>query len=166
MGQVSLTQSTVAGCDSTISHAVTVIPTPNPVIAGNDSACAHKVETYQVNSPVAGHTYLWNVTGGTILTANNGSSIQVKWGTMGSGNVTLRQTSPFGCDSIVSMSVVILVTPTPVISGEDSTCSNKFYTYRIVPVAGHVYQWNVSGGNIIGSSQADSVSVQWASAGC
>ncbi len=115
---------------------------------------------------MAGDKYAWQVTGGTIVGATNTNSITVAWGMPGIGSVTLRQTSSFGCDSTVSKPAIqIMRTPAPVITGPDSTCQNKKYTYSVPSVTGDSYNWQVSGGTIIGSSTGSSVLVAWGNPG-
>ncbi len=158
---ISITQTSSFGCDSSVTRSdIRIQRTPAPVIAGPDSTCQNEAYTFSVPA-VAGDTYAWQVTGGTIVGTSTGSSIQVVWGTPGTGNVQVTQTSGFGCDSTVAASVTILRTPMPVITGPDSTCQNKIYTFSVPAVPGDSYLWQVSSGNIIGSSTSNSVQVAW-----
>ncbi|HCS21931.1 MAG TPA: hypothetical protein DIW47_15475, partial [Bacteroidetes bacterium] len=92
----------------------TIVQTPKPVISlPNDSTCENKIATYSV-TPVGGETYLWSVSGGSIIGSNTASSINVLWGAPGNGIITVTQTSAFGCDSTVQDTVLIVYTPTPV----------------------------------------------------
>ncbi|TNE79786.1 MAG: hypothetical protein EP332_09870, partial [Bacteroidetes bacterium] len=165
-GSVSITQTNAFGCDSAISLPVVVFPTPVPVIAGlTDTSCENKIQAYSI-TPAAGHTYSWNVTGGAIIGATNGTSVNVLWSAPGTGTLAVTQTSDFGCDSTVTADVTIVQTPKPVISlPNDSACLNKIYAYSVTPVAGETYSWNVSGGSIIGSSSTNSINVLWTTLG-
>lgn len=67
---------------------------PTPIITGNMNVCGTTIHTYTV-SAIAGSTYDWTVTGGTILSPMPyGNTIQVQWGTNGVGTVSIAQTAP------------------------------------------------------------------------
>ncbi|PSJ74816.1 hypothetical protein C7N43_22070 [Sphingobacteriales bacterium UPWRP_1] len=79
--------------------AVTVHQTPSPVIAQNGTVassanvCAN--ETYTYTTPaIAGSTYVWTVTGGTILSGQGTSQISVQWNSGTAGNISVVQTVP------------------------------------------------------------------------
>ncbi|MBK8473547.1 MAG: hypothetical protein IPL33_16130 [Sphingobacteriales bacterium] len=58
------------------------------------NVCGTTIHTYTV-SAIAGSTYDWTVTGGTILSPMPyGNTIQVQWGTNGVGTVSIAQTAP------------------------------------------------------------------------
>src|SRR5690606_39283578 len=113
-----------------------LVQTPKPVIVlPHDTTCENKTAVYSV-TPVAGETHSWNVSGGSIIGANNGSSINVLWAGPGAGTVEVTQTSSFGCDSTVSANVTIVQTPKPVIVlPNDTTCENKIAVYSVTQVA-------------------------------
>ncbi len=165
-GTVTVTQVSSFGCDSTISAQVTIVQTPKPVIQlPNDSACEFKIVNYSV-TPVAGETYFWQVNGGQVIGSATGSSVNILWGTRGTGTISLTQVSAFGCDSTVSGSVTIVYTPVPVITyPNDTACEHNIYTYSVNAAAGETILWNASGGQIIGSATGSSVNVLWAAAG-
>jgi gliding motility-associated-like protein len=163
-GVVSVTQTSPLGCDSTITDTITVIYTPAPVLTGADTTCHNKIYTYSVTN-VAGDSYVWNVTNGTIVTGQSTNTVDVLWGTAGSGTVSVTQTSPLGCDSTLSATITILYTPTPVISGPDSTCHNNIYTYSTSGISGDSYIWNVNNGTIVAGQGTNSVDILWGTAG-
>ncbi len=141
---------------------VTIMRTPAPVITGPDSTCQNKQYVYATPA-VAGDTYAWQVTGGTIVGASNTNTVTVAWGLPGLGTVQVTQTSNFGCDSTVNFigGVTILRTPAPVISGPDSTCQNKQYVYSVPSVPGDTYAWQVTGGTIVGATNTNTITVAW-----
>ncbi|HYG14396.1 MAG TPA: PKD domain-containing protein, partial [Bacteroidia bacterium] len=165
-GTVTLTQTSPFGCDSTVSTGgVVIMYTPAPVIAGADSACHNKIYTYSTPA-IANDSYSWSVTNGTIISGQGTNSIDILWGAAGTGTVTLTQTSPFGCDSTVSLSVIrILYTPAPVLTGEDSACHNKLFTYSTPAVTGDTYNWSVTNGTIVSGQGTNSIAIQWGAAG-
>ncbi|MBI1223592.1 MAG: hypothetical protein GC180_13400, partial [Bacteroidetes bacterium] len=165
-GTVSVTQTSPFGCDSTVSENVTIVLTPTPVITlPNDSACQNKIYNYSVPS-VSGNTYVWDVSGGAFVGDSTSNSVNILWGSVGTGTVSVTQTSGFGCDSTVSSDVTIVYTPMPVISlPNDTACENKIYNYSVTPAAGETFSWSVNGGSIIGSSTGDNINVLWAGPG-
>lgn len=66
---------------------------PSPVIAGNNNACINGTQTYSVPA-TAGHTYTWQVTGGTILSGQGTNQITVMWGNEGVGSVNVEEGTP------------------------------------------------------------------------
>ncbi len=85
----------------------------------------------------------------------------VAWGLPGNGTVQVKQTSDWGCDSVVQRTIRIQRTPAPVITGADSGCQNKKYVYAVPAVAGDTYAWQVTGGTIVGSASTNSITVAW-----
>jgi gliding motility-associated-like protein len=163
-GSITLTQTNPFGCDSAVSRTITIRPTPAPVITGSATVCAFKTTTYTTNTS-AGNTYQWNVAGGTILGSATDTIVSVRWNGSGSGTIILTQTNSFGCDSTVSRSITINPTPTPVISGPSPACAFKATTYTTNTTTGNTYQWNVTGGTILGSSTDTSITVKWNGSG-
>ncbi|MHB1277098.1 MAG: hypothetical protein ACYC1Q_01730, partial [Bacteroidia bacterium] len=166
-GSISLTQTSAIGCDSTTTLSVIIQRTPAPLIVmANDSVCENKIETYSV-AAFSGDSYSWSVNGGSVIGSTSGTSIDVLWGSSGTGTVSVTQTSDWGCDSTVSSNVIIVPTPIPVIVlANDTACENKILSYSIAtPSAGHTYAWSVNGGAIIGSASGTSINVLWAGPG-
>jgi hypothetical protein len=58
------------------------------------------------------NTFLWSVTGGVIIGANNSNTVNVNWGSAGSGVLNLTQTSNLGCAKTISQNITILSLPT------------------------------------------------------
>ncbi len=126
---------------------LTALPTPNPIISGPTSVMTESVTTYSV-AAVAGNTYSWSVDAlGAIITADDQNTINIEWGTStGTATITLSQTSPASCTTIVTYEVD--VRDWPVIIGDFSVCANSTEVYESKEVAGHDYQWVVQGGTI------------------
>jgi gliding motility-associated-like protein len=159
-GVISINQSNTFGCDSTVSYAVTVKLKPAPVLTGPPVNCELDTTTYSVQN-IIGDTYIWNVTGGSIVGLSVGSSIEVLWTSPGNGEVRLRQISPDGCDSIVTKSIYINPLPQPVISGPSIVCEDEPAAYNVTPVNNNLYNWSVSGGSISGSTTSNTLNVIW-----
>lgn len=147
-GTVTLTETTPpsqGGCSKTVSINVTINPLPNPVISGPPTppVCVNSVQTYSTPS-VAGHTYLWSVTGGIIQGVNNNNSVSIRWTSVGTGTVTVTQTnSATNCSKTVSRNIPVnalpVVTITP--SGPTTLCDGGTITLAATP--GFVtYAWS------------------------
>jgi uncharacterized protein (DUF1501 family) len=63
---------------------------PVPVITASSAACANGITAYSVPA-VAGNTYLWIVSGGTIVSGQGTNSIQVQWNNGAIGEVHVQQ---------------------------------------------------------------------------
>ncbi len=156
---------------SSASQSVTVHDTPGQAITGSLSVCANGQETYSVAS--SGNNYVWNVSGGGILSGQGTPTVNIQWLTSGTGTVQVTETNAIGCSTTTTANVTIHPLPTPFIPGSaDSSggttqdrieaCFDDFKTYSIIaPTAGSTYLWEITGGTIIGSNTADSVVVHW-----
>ena len=65
----------------------------SPLVSGIATVCAANTLTYSV-PPIAGSTYQWTVTNGTIVSGQNTATISVQWGAGSVGTVTVVQTTP------------------------------------------------------------------------
>jgi hypothetical protein len=164
VGNVSVKQTNTFTCDSTVSKNITINPTPVPVINGPSNICEYKTSTYTTNKNI-GNSYLWNVVGGTIQSANNDTFVTIVWGNTGVGNISVKQTNAFTCDSTVSKSITINPTPVPIINGLSSVCEYKTFTYTTNKTVGNSYLWNVVGGTIQAVNNDTFVSVIWGNNG-
>ena len=75
---------------------VTVDAIPTPEVAGPDEVCDFDVTDYSTLE-VAGNTYNWEVTGGTITDGQGTYMVTVEWGEPGSGTVAVTEESVAGC---------------------------------------------------------------------
>ncbi len=161
---LTLTQINSVGCDSIITDTIFVAPTPEPEINGPDTACEYV--TYPFSTSLnAGYTYQWSSATGLIQGSFTAATASISFASPGLHIVTLRVTNTFGCDSLVSDTVLVFSKPDPIISGEDSTCQNKIYTYTTPDIPGNTYMWNVSGGTVLGANNGSSLSVLWTTTG-
>jgi large repetitive protein len=104
-----------SGCSTIQPVVVTVNPLPTPAITGPDPVCVTvngNNSTY-TTANVAGHTYNWTVTGGTIVTGQGTNTITVNWTTAGPGSVSVTETiTTSGCSGSITKSVT--VNPKPI----------------------------------------------------
>jgi hypothetical protein len=105
------------GCADIKPVVVTINSVPAPAIAGPTPVCVSVTGTTSAYSTpaIAGHTYNWTVTGGTIATGQGTSSITVTWITAGAGSVSVAQTiTASGCTG--NNVLTVTVNPKPVTS--------------------------------------------------
>ncbi len=155
------------GCGTTTStnSLVTINPLPVPTITGASSAAqsqsgvAYSTETGKSN-------YVWTITGGTITSGQNTSSITVTWGAGVSGSLTVTYQSN-GCSPVspTGKTVTLSTQSVPVITlGSSSVCLNDISTYS-TESSKFDYAWTVVGGTIQSGQGTNSVSVKWDGSG-
>ncbi|MBK6291509.1 MAG: T9SS type A sorting domain-containing protein [Ignavibacteria bacterium] len=176
-GTRTLTVIETAGlCTATATANVTVTAKPAPVITRVsplgllNQACLDETITY--STPNGGSTtYLWTVTGGTITGVNNANAVTINWTAIGNQTLSVVETSTVntGCVGTTSLSVSVEEQPNPVISGGTPVCSGSTQTYSVTAVAGHTYNWSITGlasdRTITTSVTGSSMSVTWNNAG-
>lgn len=93
-GTVRVTETvTVGGCfKTTAPYNVNITDIPNPLVSGNYQVCSGATSETYSTPDVGTHTYLWTVTGGTIVSGQNTHSIAVDWTTPGNGSVRVDET--------------------------------------------------------------------------
>lgn len=105
---------TSAGCSDIKEVVVTVNPLPTPVVLGPTPVCQTTgglTSTY-LTTNVAGHTYTWVVTGGTIVTGQGTSTITVNWTAPGAGSVNVTETiTSTGCAANSMKAITITAKP-------------------------------------------------------
>jgi large repetitive protein len=108
--------TSAGGCSDIKPVIVTVNPLPTPVITGPTPVCVSVTGTTSTYTTpnVAGHTYNWTVTGGTIATGQGTNTITVTWTTAGAGSVNVTETiTATGCFKAAAP-LAVTVNPKPV----------------------------------------------------
>jgi gliding motility-associated-like protein len=165
-GNATITLSEVNSvfCDSTITFIVTVLPQPVPVLAGPQVMCSRKLSNYSVSGIDNADLINWTINGGIILGSMATPNVDVIWTTSGQGELIAQVTNQSGCDSIIVYSVTILEGSEPELEGPPRSCKNDTCVYSVSQVQGHIYYWQVSGGNMILTNN-NSATVLWQTAG-
>lgn len=84
---------------------------PPDIINGANIICENSTETYSTLT-TPNTIYNWTVNGGVIV-SNNGASVDILWGSIGSGVITLSATNQYGCNSApISLNVTKTSGPT------------------------------------------------------
>ena len=60
-----------------------------PAIAGAQIVSNNQTGVIYSTPNIPGHTYLWSVTGGVIVSGGNTNQISVNWGVVGAGSVSV-----------------------------------------------------------------------------
>ena len=138
------------GCGSTSTTVdVVVNPLPDPVISGANNVCQNDEETYTTPS-VAGHTYTWSASLGTLINTS-ANSVTIRWGTVGNGSVTVTETiTATGCNKTTTPYAVTVNPGPPVVapsfvSGLTNICRNGTLDLDVSNVATAIeYIWDFS----------------------
>ncbi|MFZ2339142.1 MAG: PKD-like domain-containing protein [Bacteroidales bacterium] len=153
------------GCGSTSTTVdVAVNPLPDPVISGANNVCQNDEEIYTTPS-VAGHTYSWSTSLGTIVGSSTGNSVTIRWNTVGNGSVTVAETiTATGCNKTTTPYPVTVNPGPPTIapafmSGLTNICRNGTLNLDVSNVATAIeYIWDFSW--IPGTSNATTAASQ------
>jgi hypothetical protein len=169
-GNVQVLERNAKGCaGTTVSKPITINALPaTSNISGNATVCVNATgSSYNVFN-TTGSTYAWTITGGTIASGINTSSITVNWnGAAGSGNVKVIETNNKGCvGTAINKSITINTIPvTSPITGNGSVCANGTNAYNVSNTAGSTYTWTITGGSQVTITNGNSITVTWGAAG-
>ena len=138
------------GCIDTISKVVVVLPGQGPEI---ETDCCYGTvcpgDTSSFCTPTVCTTYLWNVTGGSIISGAGTSCIQVKWNNTYSGPTTVSLELPgcgtAPCPGTTTIPVPVLYPNLP-INGPVILCAGASGSYTLPTLPGTYYTWTVNGG--------------------
>lgn len=168
-GSVSLTLLTTGNgtCPPDSDQVVfTLSPRPSPIITGPDPVCEFTGGHNYSTASVAGHSYLWSVSGGIIVSGQGTNTIGVSWSAFGMGTVSVTQTNADGCDTTFILPVTINPKPNPLIIGSPPFCEwSTGNPYSVTSTAGNTYVWTVSGGTINSGQGTPAILVDWGTAG-
>ena len=154
-------------CSSTAVETVTINATPTQTaINGLATVCNGSTQNYNVTN-VGGQNYTWTVTGGTIVSGAGTSAINVQWTTVGTQTVAVTiTTAGTSCSTSLTRNVAVEDQPAPAITGTSPVCTGTTTSYSTPAVAGHTYQWTLSGGGTaVSGSTSNSFDVAWSTAG-
>jgi len=143
-GTIQLTevdQSQPTNCSTTTPvYNVIINPAPTPVITGLQAPCGQTTQLYTIGPPLANHSYLWTVTGGTPASGAN-SSISVNWGNTNPVTIDIVESITYAPGVVCSahapafpVNLVLIPDAAGVISGPSSACQTLSKTYTVAPI--------------------------------
>jgi uncharacterized delta-60 repeat protein len=98
-GTANLTVQAVNECGNGVASpafAITVNDTPEPAISGLTIVCQNWNADYQTEVHT-GSSYIWTVTGGSIVAGANTAAVSVNWNSAGSGTLKVAETTASNC---------------------------------------------------------------------
>ncbi|HEX9459664.1 MAG TPA: hypothetical protein VGA84_10995, partial [Thermoanaerobaculia bacterium] len=151
-GSYSVTVTDSNGCTGTSAPTTVTANAPPPAtISAPSSACANSVVSASIaGGPVAGATYTWTVSNGTLQTGQGTASITFSVGTATPVSLSVVATLN-GCSANGSASVTVgAFIPTITASGPTTFCSGGSVT--LTSSAGASFQWLLNGSPIGGAN--------------
>lgn len=125
-------------------------------------ACANASATYYVPY-VDGYSYTWSVSGGSWSPGANDAEINVLWGDIGSGTITLVQTDSNGNSQVLNLCVEILESPVAAFTASTTTpCLGSSVAFTNTTTGASSYFWDFGDGN---SSTLANPNYAWSSPG-
>ena len=176
---IRLTEVSPMGCTTRVYYSVTVNPNPTPSISGPTTICAGQNYVYTTQNNAPNNSYAWSFTGtnsagATFVSGQNTASATVTTANPGQFSLQVVETVvATSCTGTATYGpVTVISSPTPSISRVSpagplgQACVGQTITYQTPNVAGHTYQWSVTGGgSIVGASTNNSVQIQWSASG-
>ena len=142
---------------------ISVNPMPLPEVFGDVVMCAGTIDKVYYTTAIAGQTYEWRCSGGEITDGQNTPQITVDWGYGATGSVYVIATNTAtGCIGQSALKVITLnPLPAPVISGATTVTAYSVQPYSTPNVAGHLYTWDVIGGEVSSGDHTSQVEITW-----
>lgn len=142
--------------------------------AGEKTSCANEIKTYAA-SRTDGKSYTWRIVGGTLVSGQGTSSINVKWVNdtqtpIVKDSIILGYTTQYYCTPSDSAREKVTVNPIPhanaVSTAGMEVCENSTTTFTTNTVTAHAtsFVWDVSGGTS-SSYTITPLSVNWGDSG-
>lgn len=138
-------------------------------INGTKEVCQQNTESVYLLSGMPGSVYLWSINGDTSKIKGQGTgSILVSYSQAGTFNLRVVETSQYGCvGNPVLFQLIVHPKPnTSPIQGDSIVCYPNLnnHVYSVNGLNGSVFQWWVNSGSIVGTSNTNSITVNWSGA--
>ena len=169
VARIVVTITSARGCMYTVSKDITISNRLQPRIGTNDPVefCANSIapRTYFVRFPTAGNNYNWTVNGGTIVNANNDSTIvNVVWQGAGQHEIFVGESNPAtagiacqGNSASIMVNVKALPQLTSAVTGPAEVCIGVANTFTISASNYDLLEWEVESNNYQISALDDSL---------
>jgi len=167
----SITVNSVTCSGNPQNYVISTNPLPTPDIQTVQPVCEQTNGLVYSTANLPNHGYQWSITGGTITSSSNTSSITVNWGTSGTGSLSVTESinssSPV-CQSTNTKSVTLLPRPVPTITANyniaNGICLNQTGSYQ-TEAGMSDYTWTISAGGNITIQNNQNLSVNWVTTG-
>ena len=159
-------------------------------VVGNSEDCMNNISVYSVSGTPLPATYIWNVTGGNVVSTGTGT-VSIDWSSVGSGSVGVTLYDVSGAViGTPSLTVTVNPLPQPVLTTDFTNncviykehegqviptvvndtcwhvCENGIVHYFANPVnVGSSFNWNVTGAQSFVAISNNEIEVIWGSAG-
>ncbi|TVR38274.1 MAG: PKD domain-containing protein, partial [Bacteroidia bacterium] len=138
------------GCSDSITLIVEVLEGEGPMIESDccdGTVCPGEISSFFSNTDCT--DFVWTVTGGTIISGQGTSMIEVEWDATYSVPTTVSLETPncnnAPCPGITTIHVPVLYPNLP-ISGPVNLCQGNSGTFYLPSLPGTYYDWTVTGG--------------------
>jgi gliding motility-associated-like protein len=165
--EITVNYTDVNGCTAVSPTVlpINVIPLPIPSLDGPGIVCEASLVTYSTDSTAGQSNFVWNVTGGTIVSGGTitNPSVSVSWDGIGPFQVSISYTDVNGCVASPPTILPVTVNPLPVpgITGPNTVCFETTETYTTESGSGITnYSWSVNGGTVISGGTATDASIE------
>ncbi|MCW3125712.1 MAG: hypothetical protein JWO03_1370, partial [Bacteroidetes bacterium] len=153
-------------------------------ITGDTAVCAGETSVYHA-PVVAGATYSWSPSGGTVAGTSTLDSVVIQWGAAGTGTLIVTINNPNNTVTTYTLTVTIHPRPHPVISTVPyatcpvdtdrqggtglpghgpvcvKVCKGATISYSTPLHALSTYQWIVTGASVVTGVNTNSINVTW-----
>jgi PKD repeat protein len=155
-------------CIDSIKKTVIISNLPGPDIECVATVCAGDTAKYCTNA-VGCSSFLWTVTGGTIIAGQNTSCVTVQWGSgnpQGTINLIATGCTPTYCPQGTTLTIPIIPL-TGTIAGAALVCNNTTESYSLPAWPGTTYNWTLSGGGVIApfNTNTNQININWTAIG-
>jgi len=167
----SITASSVTCSGNPQNYIINTNPLPTPNIQTVQPVCEQTSGLNYSTADLPNHGYQWSITGGTITSSTNTSSIIVNWGPNGMGSLSVTEsitsTNPV-CQNTNTKTVTLLPRPLPTITANynlsNGICLNQTGSY-LTEAGMSNYTWTISAGGNITVQNNQNLSVNWVTTG-
>jgi hypothetical protein len=166
-GIVSVSAANACGSSPLRTKAVT---TNTPIAPGTISGpktglCNAGTVVYSISAVSGATSYLWSVSGGTLVSGQGGTSISVSFATFSSGSVSVQAVNACGASLVRSLAVYGSPARPGAIEGPVSVCLGDTVNFSVATVNGTGpwgYNWIVTfPGNIVSGQGTKNIWINW-----
>ncbi len=160
---VTVTYTNVCPAIAPATYNVTVTSAPVPTIGSTNDPCVGSTDNiYYTETGMT--NYVWTVSaGGTIVSGQGTSTLNVTWNQQGIQTVTVNYTNAAGCSAAQPTVYTVFVSTPPnaagAVTGTSTVCAGtNGVTYSTSPIVGATsYTWGVPTGATIVSGQGSTL---------